>query len=87
MNKSSVETDKSDNWWEYNISEQFPIKYVIETNGPTYIEVDKPHEGCFIRTTMKNGKMNGESSIHSKYNTLMATLTFVDGIAWKRTRI
>ena len=81
MNKSSVETDKSDNWWEYNISEQFPIKYVIETNGPTYIEVDKPHEGCFIRTTMKNGKMNGESSIHSKFNTLMATLTFVDGIA------
>ena len=78
---TSDSTDEKDNWWEYNIAEQFPVKLGIETNGPTHIEVDKPHEGCLIKTTMKNGKMNGESSIYSKDNTLIATLTFVDGIA------
>ena len=81
MNNTNNETDERDKWWEYNISEQFPIKSVREANGLALIEVDKPHEGYFIRTSMKNGKMNGESSIYSKDNTLLATLTFVDGIA------
>ena len=74
-------TDGKDNWWESNVSEQFPIKSRTKANGPTNIEVGKPHKGCLIKTTMKNGKMNGKSSIYSKDNTLMATLTFVDGIA------
>ena len=78
---TSDNTDEKDNWWEYNFAEQFPVRSRRETNGPTHIEVDKPHEGCLIKTTMKNGKMNGESSIYSKDNILMATLTFVDGIA------
>ena len=77
---TSDSTDEKDNWWEYNFAEQFPVKLGRETNGPTHIEVDKPHEGCLIKTTMKNGKMDGESSIYSKVNILMATLTFVDGI-------
>ena len=81
INNASDKTDEKDKWWEYNVSEQFPIKSRRETNGPTHIEVGKPHEGCLIKTTMKNGKMNGESSIYSQDNTLMATLTFVDGIA------
>ena len=80
MNNTNNETDERDKWWEYNISEQFPIKSVREANGLALIEVDKPHEGYFIRTSMKNGKMDGESSIYSKVNILMATLTFVDGI-------
>ena len=81
INNASDKTDERDKWWEYNVSEQFPIKSRRETNGPTHIEVGKPHEGCLIKTTMKNGKMNGESSIYSQDNTLMATLTFVNGIA------
>ena len=81
INNASDKTDEKDKWWEYNVSEQFPIKSRRETNGPTHIEVGKPHEGCLIKTTMKNGKMDGESSIYSQDNTLMATLTFVDGIA------
>ena len=68
-------------WWEYNVSEQFPIKSVNETNGPVTIEVDKPHEGCIIRTSLKNSKMEGESYIYSNDNVLMAKLTFVDGVA------
>ena len=70
-----------DTWWEYNVSEQFPIKSVKETNGMADIEVDKPHEGCTIRTTIIDSKTNGTSSIYSKSNVLMATLTFVNGIA------
>ena len=30
-----------DTWWEYNVSEQFPIKSVKETNDMADIEVDK----------------------------------------------
>ena len=71
----------ADTWWEYDVSEQFPIKSANETNGSVNIEVDKPHEGCLIRTTLKNSKMEGESCIYSKDNVLMAKLTFVDGVA------
>ena len=39
---TSDSTDEKDNWWEYNIAEQFPVKLGRETNGPTHIEVDKP---------------------------------------------
>ena len=80
-NNRSCKTDEKDKWWEYNISEQFPIKSGRKANGPTHIEVGKPHEGCRIKTSMKNGKMDGESSIYSQDNTLMATLTFMNGIA------
>ena len=70
-----------DRWWEHNVSEQFPIKSVKEENGIACIEVDKPHEGCTIRTRLKNSQMDGESNIYSKKNILMASLTFVEGIA------
>ena len=70
-----------DNWWEYNVSEQFPIKSSKQANGPVVIDVDNPHEGCTIHTTLINGKMNGESHIFSNNNVLMTTLTFVDGVA------
>lgn len=75
------ENNRRDNWWEHNVSEQFPIKSVKETDGSVDIKVNKPHEGCIIKTTLKNSKMNGESRILSSNNVLMATLTFVDGIA------
>ena len=75
------DNNKRDNWWEHNVSEQFPIKSVKETDGSVDIKVNKPHEGCIIKTTLKNSKMNGESRILSSQYVLMATLTFVDGIA------
>ena len=75
------DNNKRDNWWEHNVSEQFPIKSVKETDGSVDIKVSKPHEGCIIKTTLKNSKMNGESRILSSQYVLMATLIFVDGIA------
>ena len=32
----------ADTWWEYDVSEQFPIKSANETHGSVNIEVDKP---------------------------------------------
>ena len=45
INNASNKTDEKDKWWEYNVSEQFPIKSGREKNGPIHIEVGKPHEG------------------------------------------
>ena len=70
-----------DTWWEYNVSEQFPIKSINQANGSVDIDVDNPHKGCTIQTTLINSKMNGESHIYSSRNVLMTTLTFVDGVA------
>ena len=81
INVESSGNSVVDSWWEHNVSEQFPIKSVKEENGIACIEVDKPHEGCTIRTRLKNSKMDGESKIYSKKNILMTSLTFVEGIA------
>ena len=70
-----------DNWWEYNVSEQFPIKSIKQANGSVDIDVDNPHKGCTIQTTLSNWKMNGESKILSKDNIVIATLTYVKGVA------
>lgn len=72
---------ESDDWWEFNVSDQFPIKSVKKINEKVDIKVGDPHEGCIIRTTLKNQKLNGTANIYSHDNSLMATLTFVDGIA------
>ena len=83
---STIVVDKSENTergscWEYNVSEQFPIKSAPASSGFVVIEVDKPHEGYSIETTMKDSKMNGEATIRSDSNVLIAILNFVDGIA------
>ena len=83
---STIVVDKSENTergscWEYNVSEQFPIKSAPASSGFVVIEVDKPHEGYSIETTMKNSKMNGEATIRSDSNVLIAILNYVDGIA------
>ena len=43
---------ESDDWWEFNVSEQFPIKSVKKINEKVDIKVGDPHEGCIIRTIM-----------------------------------
>ena len=78
---SSHGDNNEDKWWEEDVSKQFPIKIIREINDSVNVEVDKPHEGWIIKTTLKNFNMDGISSIYSKENELMATLTFVNGIA------
>ena len=78
---SSHGDNNEDKWWEEDVSKQFPIKIIREISDSVNVEVDKPHEGWIIKTTLKNFNMDGISSIYSKENELMATLTFVNGIA------
>ena len=77
----NCKSNNLDVWWENNVSEQFPIRFSKGSNCSIDVEVGKPHKGCIMRTTIINSKMNGESSIFSERNVLMATLTFVDGVA------
>ena len=80
----NVEKSKSDErgkCWEYNISEQFPVKSVNKSDGAVECIVGKPHEGYVIKTTLRNSKMNGPSKIYSTKKVIVATITFVDNVA------
>ena len=67
--------------WRYNVEEQFPLKNINKNNEKCIVEVGPPHEGYSIETTIENWKMNGESKILSKDNIVIATLTYVNGVA------
>ena len=67
--------------WKFNLNIQFPIINPSIENGEVVLDIDSPHKGYSLHTTMKNGKMNGSSRILNERNIEVASLTFVDGIA------
>ena len=67
--------------WDYNVSEQFPITSISEEGNKAILKVGQPHEGFYIKTAMRNGKMDGNSVIFSGAGIAVAYLSFVDGIA------
>ena len=67
--------------WKHNVANQFPIKSINNSNGNLVVEVGSPHEGCTIRTTLLNSKLNGKSYIVSNDNVIIAQLYFENGIA------
>ena len=67
--------------WECNVSEQFPIKSISEEDNKTVVQVGQPHEGFYIKTAMRNGKLDGNSVIFSGAGVAVAYLSFVDGKA------
>ena len=67
--------------WKYNVSTQFPITPPNIENGKVVLDVDSPHKGYSLHTTMKNGRVNGISRILNERNIEIASLVFVDGIA------
>ena len=77
----------SENCWENSVSDQFPVQLLNQVDGKAEILVREPHQGYVIKTTIVNSKMNGESKIFSNRGTLIATLTYVDGIASGPCRI
>ena len=83
LNSIAVESKKEERGecWKYNLSTQFPIVNPNTENGKVVLDVDSPHKGYSLHTTMKNGKMNGSSRILNERNIEVASLTFVDGIA------
>ena len=83
MNSIAVESKKEERGecWKFNLSTQFPIVNPNTENGKVVLDVDSPHKGYSLHTTMKNGKMNGTSRILNERNIEVASLVFVDGIA------
>lgn len=73
--------ENSENCWENNISEQFPIQLTNQVDGDAEVSVKQPYQGYVIKITIVDLKMNGESYIFSDKGIHIATLTFVDGIA------
>ena len=67
--------------WNFNVADQFPVYSVKEENNSCVVTVGPPHKDYSIKTTMVNGKMNGESTILSSNGVRIATLVFDDGIA------
>ena len=67
--------------WECNVSEQFPIKSISEEDNKTVVQVGQPHEGFYIKTAMRNGKLDGNSVIFTGAGVAVAYLSFVDGKA------
>ena len=83
LNSIAVESKKEERGecWKFNLSTQFPIVNPNTENGKVVLDVDSPHKGYSLHTTMKNGKMNGTSRILNERNIEVASLVFVDGIA------
>ena len=67
--------------WELDFSSQFPVSSIVEKDEITTVQVGFPHEGYSIETRLVNNKMQGESTLCSNEDILVAELHFEGGIA------
>ena len=67
--------------WECDFSKQFPISHIDNHDDKTIVTIGPPHMNYQIITHLKNKKLDGESTLISDKKIIVATLTFVDGIA------
>ena len=81
MQINSQASEVKGNCWESNFSDEFPISNVNNKGDEATVIVGPPHLDYKIITHLKNQKMDGESTLLSDKNVLVANLTFVDGIA------
>lgn len=77
---NTVESVRCD-CWNYNVSDQFPIKSMRIENEKAYVEVGPPHEGYTIESRVENGLIYGQSKIYSIDRVIVASLVYVDGVA------
>ena len=73
--------DRRGKCWMYDVNNQFPVIPSNASNGKMTVEVDAPHKGYSIQTTLINGKLNGTSRIVNEKNVVVAVITFVNGVA------
>ena len=81
MDEQVVSEPAKRNCWECNFAEQFPISSVDNKANIATVIVGPPHLDYKIITHLKNQKMDGESTLISDKSVLIATLTFVEGVA------
>ena len=67
--------------WELNFASQFPVSSIVEKDEITIVQVGFPHEGYSIETQLVNNKIQGESTLCSNEDVLVAELNFEGGIA------
>ena len=69
-------------FWQGRITESlFPNNYMKESNGFYEFEVCQPNRAYYVKAQITNWKMNGTTQIYNQKKTLVAELTFRDGIA------
>ena len=81
MSGNSKSTTERGKYWENDFGKEFPISHIDDNGKEATITVGVPHLDYQIVTHMRNQQMNGESTLISNKNIIIATLTFVDGIA------
>ena len=67
--------------WEFDFSKQFPVSHIDIRDDKAIVTIGAPHLNYQIWTHLKNQKMDGESTLISDKKIIIATLTFVGGIA------
>ena len=67
--------------WEFDFSKQFPVSHIDVRGDMAIVTIGAPHLNYQIWTHLKNQKMDGESTLISDKKIIIATLTFVDGLA------
>ena len=81
MSGNSKSTTERGKYWENDFGKEFPISHIDDNGKEATITVGVPHLDYQIVAHMRNQQMNGESTLISNKNIIIATLTFVDGIA------
>ena len=81
-----VQVDKScehdrEECWTHDFAQQFPVKSMHQRGHFVTIDVDEPHLGYVIETSIVEDRLNGRATLTSEKKTVIAKFNFVDGIA------
>lgn len=66
--------------WNWCVSNQFPIsKTISKSDDRTILGVGDPHRGYTIHAQMNGGKMDGDATIQTPNNTVIAIIRYSQG--------
>ena len=72
--------DNGSEIWNWCISNQFPMSEIISKSGNMVIlSTGEPHQGYTIHTQMKDGKYDGDATIQSPANVIIAKFKYSEG--------
>ena len=77
---STFEHDRGE-CWTRNFAEQFPVKSIQQHGHHAIIDVDEPHLGYVIESSITDDSINGRATLTSERGTVVAKFIFVDGTA------
>ena len=73
--------------WNGCLTSQFPVNEVEETNHGVILKIGAPHQSYTIKTTMKNGQLDGKAVIFTPNNMQIAEFTYVNGDATGKCKL